>query len=142
MPDFTTYETRLTALLTRCQTENFDALIVPASDEHLNEYLPEAWKRRDWVCGFTGSAGDLLLLNPKTVPLPKPCQLFVDSRYYEQAELEVPLKWVDISKVGLPKHPTLADALKTVFTIKKTALPAQTFQVGVDFNTAVVSLSS
>ncbi|MCS6266369.1 MAG: M24 family metallopeptidase [Vampirovibrio sp.] len=135
MPDFTLYEQRLTALLQKCQAKTVDAIVVPASDEHLNEYLPEAWKRRDWLCGFTGSAGELLLLNPATVPVEKPCQLFVDSRYYEQAALEIPTSLVGVSKVGLEGHPTLAEALEQAVKLKTGGTAGVKFTIGVDFNT-------
>ncbi len=135
MSNFSLYEHRLTALLQQCQAKAVDALIIPASDEHLNEYLPEAWKRRDWLCGFTGSAGDLLLLNPITIPLEKPCQLFVDSRYYEQAPLEVPTGLVSVSNVGQTGHATLVEALEKAVLIKSGNNTSLSFTVGVDFNT-------
>jgi Xaa-Pro aminopeptidase len=132
---FPFYENRLSALLQQCQAHAVDALLIPASDQHLNEYLPEAWKRRDWLCGFTGSAGELLLLNPATVSAEKPCQLFVDSRYYEQAALEIPTAMITVSKVGLAGHPTLGDALEQAIERKASGNANEPFTIGVDFNT-------
>jgi Xaa-Pro aminopeptidase len=137
MPDFSAYSHRLTALLHHCKTAELHALIVPASDEHLNEYLPHAWKRRDWLCGFTGSAGELLLLNTHQHTGAKPCYLFVDSRYYEQAEQEVPTALVSVSKVGLVGHPTLAEVL--TMAGKQLSHSQAPFIVGVDFNTIAAS---
>ncbi len=59
-----------------------DCYLIPAVDEHLNLSVPAAEQRRAWMCGFTGSAGDLLVGKDSA-------WLFVDSRYYEQAELQV-----------------------------------------------------
>jgi Xaa-Pro aminopeptidase len=135
MPNVTLHQERLVALLQKCQAKALDALIIPASDEHLNEYLPEAWKRRDWLCGFTGSAGDLLLINPATIPFEKPCQLFVDSRYYQQAPLEVPTGLVSVSNVGQAGHATLVEALEKAVLLKCGTNASIPFTVGVDFNT-------
>jgi Xaa-Pro aminopeptidase len=137
MPDFSIYSDRLTALLQHCKTGELHALIVPASDEHLNEYLPDAWKRRDWLCGFTGSAGELLLVTLPQTPPEKPCHLFVDSRYYEQAEQEVPETMVNVSKVGLTGHLSLAQTLVAIG--KQLPHPQMPFVVGVDFNTIAAS---
>jgi Xaa-Pro aminopeptidase len=82
-----------------------DAYLIPAADEHLNEYLPEARQRRIWVTGFTGSSGDFLLGRDSAC-------LFVDSRYYEQADLEVDPALIQVSKVGCEEHKTLAETLE------------------------------
>ena len=74
-----------------------------ASDTHLNEYLAPPHKRRDWLCGFTGSAGDLLVGLHQA-------WLFADSRYHEQAEQEVPPE-VTVVKVGLPQQLCLRQTL-------------------------------
>ena len=44
--------------LARC---GIDALLVPSSDPHLSEYLPERWQGREWLSGFTGSMGTLVV---------------------------------------------------------------------------------
>ena len=58
------------------------ALLVPSSDPHLSEYLPERWQGREWSSGFTGSMGTLGVSNEHAV-------LFADSRYWSQAEAEL-----------------------------------------------------
>lgn len=82
-----------------------DAYLIPAADEHLNEYLPQAKQRRIWASGFTGSAGDFLLGQTQA-------WIFVDSRYYEQAELEVDPGLIQVAKVGLEGHQTLEETLE------------------------------
>jgi Xaa-Pro aminopeptidase len=58
------------------------AVLVPSSDPHLSEYLPERWQGRQWLSGFTGSMGTLVVtLNGAAV--------FADSRYWVQAEAEL-----------------------------------------------------
>ncbi|MEO0545281.1 MAG: aminopeptidase P family N-terminal domain-containing protein, partial [Pseudomonadota bacterium] len=55
-----------------------DAFIVPHSDPHQNEYLPERDERLAWLTGFTGSAGACVVTQDKAV-------ILVDGRYTLQA---------------------------------------------------------
>ncbi|MCU0540691.1 MAG: aminopeptidase P family protein [Oscillatoriaceae cyanobacterium Prado104] len=84
---------------------NLDCYLIPAIDEHLNLSVPAAKQRRAWICGFTGSAGDLLVGKDAA-------WLFVDSRYYEQAELQVDAALIQISKLGLEGNLTLIETLE------------------------------
>jgi len=82
-----------------------DAYFVPSADEHLNEYLPEAKQRRQWISGFTGSAGDFLISTDQA-------WVFVDSRYYEQADLQIDANLQKVCKVGLEDHQTVEEVLE------------------------------
>jgi hypothetical protein len=48
---------RLSKLRELMASEGFDALIVPSDDPHLSEYPPACFNRREFISGFTGSAG-------------------------------------------------------------------------------------
>lgn len=58
------------------------ALLVPSADPHLSEYLPGRWQGREWLSGFTGSMGTLVVTGDEAA-------LFADSRYWTQAEHEL-----------------------------------------------------
>ena len=58
------------------------AVLVPSSDPHLSEYLPERWQGRQWLSGFTGSMGTLVITQTEAA-------VFADSRYWTQAEVEL-----------------------------------------------------
>ncbi|NBD08893.1 MULTISPECIES: aminopeptidase P family protein [Corallococcus] len=58
------------------------AVWVPSSDPHLSEYVPDRWKAREWVSGFTGSMGTLVVTA-------EDAGLWVDSRYWEQADAQL-----------------------------------------------------
>ena len=73
-----TVSERLAALRQALRRHQLDAWLVPSADPHLSEYLPEHWQVRQWLSGFTGSAGTLVLTEHEAA-------LWVDSRYYEQA---------------------------------------------------------
>jgi len=83
MPDLlATVPARLSALRAHMNQRAWQAVLVPSSDPHLSEYLPEHWQGREWLSGFTGSSGTLLVSAHAAA-------LFTDSRYWEQAEAEL-----------------------------------------------------
>ncbi|MEE3715252.1 M24 family metallopeptidase [Tumidithrix elongata RA019] len=114
---------RLTDLRSLLRERELDGYFIPSADEHLNEYLPEAKQRRQWASGFTGSAGDFLVSQDAA-------WLFVDSRYHEQAELQVDPNFIKISKLGLEGHKTTLEILEE---FGDRALKQQTsFRLGFD----------
>src|SRR6187402_1001928 len=68
------------------------ALLVPSSDPHLSEYLPERWQGRQWLSGFTGSMGTLVVGLDEAA-------LFADSRYWVQAEAELAGTGITLVKI-------------------------------------------
>src|SRR5689334_11017162 len=68
------------------------AVLVPSSDPHLSEYLPERWQGRQWLSGFSGSMGTLVVTLDEAV-------LFADSRYWVQAEAELHGSGVELVKI-------------------------------------------
>ncbi|MES3712091.1 aminopeptidase P family protein [Pseudomonas putida] len=74
-----------------------DALLVPSADPHLSEYLPGYWQGRQWLSGFHGSVGTLVVT-------PVFAGLWVDSRYWEQADHELAGSGIELMKL-LPGKP-------------------------------------
>ena len=77
------------------QREDLAGYIVPHTDEYQSEYLPASAERLAWLTGFTGSAGDAVILSDEAA-------IFVDGRYQVQAAKEVDEKLfaiVDISVI-------------------------------------------
>ncbi len=73
---------RLSKLRALMRTHNLDYYFVPARDAHNDEYLPACWKRRGYITGFTGSAGDALIgLHD--------AYLWTDPRYTLQAQQQL-----------------------------------------------------
>ncbi|GAB4174138.1 MAG: aminopeptidase P family protein [Calditrichia bacterium] len=81
-----------------------NAYLIPGADPHNNEYLPERWKRREYVSGFTGSAGDVVITE-------KNAGLWTDSRYFLQAEQQLAGTGIQLYKIGLPDTPTIVEFL-------------------------------
>ncbi len=86
------------------QARGEDALLIPSSDPHGSEYLPEHWKLRQAVSGFTGSAGELLVTREKA-------GIWTDSRYFLQAEAQLAGTGIDLFRVGLPETPSIWECL-------------------------------
>lgn len=87
---------RLSATRAALARHGLHALLVPSADPHLSEYLPGRWQGREWLSGFTGSMGTLVVTLTEAA-------LFADSRYWTQAEAELAG-----SSVTLVKVPTAA----------------------------------
>jgi len=96
---------RLAALRTHMEREGLDVWIVPSEDPHQSEYVPACWRRREWISGFTGSAGFAVIGREKA-------WLWADSRYWLQAEEEIDSEagW-ELVKLGHPATPTLDEWL-------------------------------
>lgn len=73
---------RLARMRAALQARGAQALVVTSADPHLSEYLPAHWQAREWLSGFTGSMGTLVLTLQNAA-------LFADSRYWVQAEREL-----------------------------------------------------
>ena len=52
---------RLQALREVMQQEHLGAFIFPSTDAHQSEYVADFWKGRQWISGFTGSAGTIVV---------------------------------------------------------------------------------
>jgi len=73
-----TYPEKLAAIRSEMESRGMAAYIVPSSDPHISEYLPERYRCIAWASGFTGSAGTLAITRDFA-------GLWTDSRYFVQA---------------------------------------------------------
>ncbi|WIG56137.1 MAG: Xaa-Pro aminopeptidase [Rhodanobacteraceae bacterium] len=97
-PILTTVPERITALRAAMRERHIAACIVPTADPHLSEYLPAHWQVREWLSGFTGSAGTLVVT-------PDFAGLWTDSRYFSQAERQLAGSGVELVKLNVPHTP-------------------------------------
>ncbi|HJU26333.1 MAG TPA: aminopeptidase P family N-terminal domain-containing protein, partial [Rhodanobacteraceae bacterium] len=89
---------RLSALRAAMRERDVAYCIVPTADPHLSEYLPERWRTREWLSGFTGSAGTLVVGADSA-------GLWTDSRYFGQAERELAGNGIGLMKLDVPHTP-------------------------------------
>ena len=83
---------RLEQVREALQRHALEAVLVPSSDPHLSEYLPVRWQAREWLSGFTGSMGTLVVTRTQAA-------LFADSRYWTQAETELSGSGITLVKI-------------------------------------------
>lgn len=95
------------------EKENIDYYIIPSSDSHQSEYVAEHFKGREFISGFTGSAGVLL------VGL-KEAFLWTDGRYFIQAERELNGSGISLMKMRTPGYPTIEEWIKKNIKTEKT----------------------
>lgn len=83
---------RLATLRSAMAREGVAAYLVPSADPHLSEYLPGRWQGREWLSGFTGSAGTLVVTADFA-------GVWTDSRYWEQANAQLAGTGVQLMKM-------------------------------------------
>ena len=92
LPELSTIPERLAALRAAMTRAGVDAALVPSADPHLSEYLPPRWQGRQWLSGFTGSVGTLVVT-------PDFAGVWVDSRYWVQAGQQLAGTGVELMKM-------------------------------------------
>lgn len=91
---------RLDALRKLMKERGMDAYMIPTADFHESEYVGEHFKCREYMTGFTGSAGTAL------ITMDEAC-LWVDGRYYVQAAAQLKDSTVTMMKMGQEGVPSL-----------------------------------
>lgn len=99
-----TVNEKIAALRGEMAKANVDALVIPTSDPHMSEYIPEAWKARKEFSGFTGSAGTLVVTTEES-------GLWTDGRYFIQAEGQLSDSEVKLFRMREKGVPTVEEYL-------------------------------
>ena len=84
-------------------SHSVDAFIVPSDDPHMSEYTAEYFNRREFLTGFSGSAGTAVVTGDRAL-------LWTDARYFEQAAKELAGEW-ELMKMRSKGVPTLTTFL-------------------------------
>lgn len=99
-----TINDRIQQLRTWLNATHVQAFIIPSTDPHLSEYVAPHWKSREWISGFTGSAGTIVVAALKA-------GLWTDSRYFLQAEEQLQGTDITLYKEMLPETPSITEFL-------------------------------
>lgn len=75
--------------------KSLSAFIVPSNDPHFGEYIQDHYKCMEWLSGFNGSAGTLVVTL-------KDAALWTDSRYFVQAERQLAGSNIELKKIKMP----------------------------------------
>ena len=74
---------KLVRLREALEEKGIHAYIIPSADPHLSEYVPDHWRIINWLTGFTGSSATVVITDSFA-------GLWTDSRYFIQAEMQLP----------------------------------------------------
>ncbi len=85
--------------------DNIQAFIIPSGDPHMSEYFSQHWKTREFLSGFTGSVGTLVITDSMS-------GLWVDGRYYVQAEKELLGSEIILFRASEPDCPSFIKYLE------------------------------
>lgn len=96
---------RIEELRREMDAEGIDIYIVPTADYHHSEYVGEYFKARQFLTGFTGSAGTAVFTQGKA-------GLWTDGRYFIQAEKELEGSGVNLYRMGEPGTDTMEEFLE------------------------------
>ncbi len=94
-------------LRSKMKEVGIDVALIPTSDCHNSEYVAPYFKLREYLSGFTGSAGTLIVGESFA-------SLYTDGRYFIQADLELKGSGIELKKQGTDGVPKLRDYLKEV----------------------------
>lgn len=75
-------------------SKGIDAYVIPSTDPHISEYVPEHWNSRSWISGFNGSAGTVVITQ-------NIAGLWTDGRYFLQAEQQLADSEFQLFKLGV-----------------------------------------
>ncbi len=84
---------------------NLSGIIIPSNDPHFSEYIASYWKTRPYISNFTGTAGTAVVTLDSAA-------VWVDSRYFIQAEEQCKDNGFTVQKMGIAGTPIIADWLK------------------------------
>lgn len=97
-----TIKERLAAVRETMAKTGVDIYLVLTNDYHISEYSGDYFKEREFITGFTGSAGTAVILKNEA-------KLFTDGRYYVQAAKEIEGTGFELMKDGSVGVPTLSE---------------------------------
>lgn len=98
---------KLAQLRALMKQQGVDAYIIPSSDPHISEYLPEYYKCISYTSGFTGSAGTLAITQDFA-------GLWTDSRYFVQGESQLKDSGFSLVKMKVQNAPEFVDWIASV----------------------------
>lgn len=98
---------RIEKLRSQMNEKKIDVYMIPSSDNHQSEYVGEHFKCREFITGFTGSAGTAIITKDAA-------GLWTDGRYFIQADAELEGSGIELYRMGNPGVPTIKEYLESV----------------------------
>lgn len=105
-----TYLEKLAGIREQMKKSGVDAYLIHSADPHMSEYLPAHYKCLEFACGFTGSAGTLVITQNFA-------GLWTDSRYFTQAESQLKDTGYELVKLKIPHTPEYIQWLDPAYKV-------------------------
>ena len=99
------YVKRIDALRSEMIAAGTDVYYVPGGDFHMSEYISDFFKCREYLSGFDGSNGEMVITKDGAY-------LWTDGRYFLQAEEQLEGTGITLMKMGQPDCPRLSDFIR------------------------------
>ncbi len=96
---------RIEALRSMMRSKGWDAVVITGSDPHCSEYPAERWKQVEWLTGFTGEAGDVVVTSDHA-------GLWTDTRYFIQARIQLEGSGVELHKTRVSEQVLIPEWLR------------------------------
>lgn len=93
---------RIAALRQVMEREGLGGFVFPSTDAHNSEYVADHWKGREWISGFNGSAGTVVVTK-------KSAALWTDSRYFLAAEEQLQGTGIELMKLRVAGTPSITE---------------------------------
>ena len=103
------YADRIEQLRAMMRSRGWDAVIITGSDPHGSEYPAERWKCVQWLTGFTGEAGDVVVTLDHA-------GLWTDMRYFIQAVQQLDGTGVELHKMRVPEQVPIPEWIRKKFS--------------------------
>ncbi|MBO4842917.1 MAG: aminopeptidase P family protein [Bacteroidales bacterium] len=104
-------ENKFSGRIEEIRKMGYDAVIISGTDPHGSEYVAPRWKQVEWVSGFTGEAGDLVITQDHA-------GLWTDSRFFIQAGQQLAGTGIELHPTRVPEAVSIPDWLAARFQKK------------------------
>lgn len=104
-----TVNEKILALREQMLKNRIDAYIIPTGDDHCSEYIGDYFKAREFMSGFTGSAGTLIITMNESA-------LWTDGRYFLQAQAQLKESEIKLMRMGEDGVPSIPKYLSSKLT--------------------------
>lgn len=101
------FSERLQAVRKIMSDKGYDAVLISGSDPHCSEYPASRWKQVEWICGFTGESGDVVITMDHA-------GLWTDSRYFIQANEQLEGTGFELHKTRIPGEVSIPEWLAEI----------------------------
>ena len=122
---------RLELLREELRREHLSAFVFPTTDPHNSEYTADHWKGREWISGFTGSAGTAVVTLQSAA-------LWTDSRYFIQAAGQLKGTEFQLMRLKMAGTPTIAEWIASELSTLNAQLSTEIGMDGMVNTVAVV----